>query len=45
MVRSEILEQILNRVVTKTTASVSHYLGKFESFSVSFNSKMGCLQK
>ena len=27
MVRSEVLEQILNRVVTKTTAPVTHYLG------------------
>ena len=28
MVRAEILEQILNRVVTKATAPVSHYIGE-----------------
>lgn len=27
MVKAEILEQIFNRVVTKATAPVSHYLG------------------
>ena len=27
MVRSEILEQIFNRVVTKATSPVTHYLG------------------
>lgn len=27
MVKAEILEQIFNRVVTKATSPVSHYLG------------------
>ena len=30
MVRADILEQILNRVVTKATAPVSHYIGTHE---------------
>lgn len=29
VVRAGILEQILNRVVTKATVPVSHYLGKY----------------
>ena len=29
MVRAEILEQILNRVVTKATTPVSHFIGKY----------------
>ena len=28
MVRSEILQQILNRVITKATTPVNHYIGK-----------------
>ena len=34
MVRSEILEQIFNRVVTKATSPVSHYLGRIFFFHV-----------
>ena len=30
MVRSDILQQILNRVITKATTPVSHYIGKEE---------------
>lgn len=30
MVRAEILDQIFNRVVTKATTPVSHYMGKIE---------------
>ena len=32
MVRCEILQQILNRVITKAVAPVHHYIGKFEKF-------------
>ena len=32
MVRSEILEQIFNRVVTKATSPVTHYLGRISFF-------------
>ena len=30
MVRSEILQQILNRVITKATTPVNHYIGKWK---------------
>ena len=32
MVRPEILEQLLNRIVTKGTAPISHYIGEYLVF-------------
>lgn len=37
IVRSEILQQILNRVVTKATTPVHHYIGKLEHTTTVLN--------